>query len=400
MSDTLFSNREYVFPPISLLNSEPIDTEKWIAEADAGMTELPKILADLKIPIDGHITYTMSPSVICYAVHPFLPKHTRKLLKSEDELAFRLNTLRGVRAYIRNGKPDTAYIEVPRHNRDILCLREIMESKEFTEATGSLNVALGVNSDAENVVFDLARMPHLLVAGTTCSGKSVFINNLLMSLLYAKTPDELKLILIDPKKVEFTAYKDIPHLLTPIISSPKQAIMALMRATEMMENRYDLFSEIRVRNIQDYNKKVGDNKLPYVVIVIDELADLMMTNKDDAETAIARLAQKARAAGIYMVVSTQRPRKDTISDYIKINIPSRIAFSTVSLSDSRTILDASGAEKLQGAGDMLFAPFTGNAPSRVQCCFVGDNEVRKVCEFIRSCNPPVEYDASFLPPRE
>ena len=399
MSDTLFSNKEYVFPPVSILNNETIDTGAWIAECNESMEELRRAIASLKITIDDQITYIASPAVIRYAVHPFLPKDTRKLLKSEAELALYMNACRSIRAYVSHTEFNTVYIEVPRRKRDALYLREILESKEFTEATGAINVAFGVNCIAENVVFDLAKMPHLLVAGTTGSGKSVFINNLLMSLLYTKTPDELKLILIDPKKVELSCYKDIPHLLTPVISSPKHATMALMRAVEIMEERFELFTNMGVRNIQDYNKKVGDSNLPYIVIVIDELADLMLSNKFDTESAIARLTQKARAAGMYVVVSTQRPRKDVISELIKVNIPSYVAFATTCLGDSKMILNASGAEKLQGAGDALFLPIGAPTPTRVQCCFVEDREVDRVCEFIRSSNAPVEYDTSFLPPR-
>jgi S-DNA-T family DNA segregation ATPase FtsK/SpoIIIE len=251
------------------------------------------------------------------------------------------------------------------------------------------------------VYLNIEKMPHLLIAGATGTGKSVCINSLVMSLLYKAKPDEVKLLMIDPKTVEFSVYKDIPHLMAPIITDAKRAAGALNLAVQEMERRYELMRRVDVRKLSDYNEKTAKDRyehpyVPQLVIIIDELADLMMTAKNEVEASIVRLAQKARAAGIHLILGTQRPSVDVITGLIKANVPSRIAFTVTSQVDSRTILDNAGAEKLLGIGDMLYAPIGSSKPQRVQGCFVSDDEVERIVDFIRRKNDEVRYDETFL----
>ncbi len=401
MSDTLFSNQSdglltdsgsYRFPPLALLSTpdEIVSDDELIAEENTIRETLLKALKELKITIEEQITYTVSPTVICYEVVPVTPKDVRKLLKGEDDLDFYFNGIK-IRTYICHEK-ERLIIEIPRSYRRTLYLREVMESDAFVNANGDLKAAIGVDAAGANTVIDITKMPHLLIGGTTGSGKTIFINNVLLSLLYTKTPDELKLILIDPKKVELSSYRDLPHLLTPVISSPKEAANALMGAVEMMEARFDLFEQMQVRNIKEYNQNVCGEKLPYVVIVIEELADLMISCRKDIEDPIARLAQKSRATGIHLIISTQRLAKDVLSTIITANIPSRIAMATVCKKESELVLREPGAERLRSRGDMLFWPIGGLAPMRAQCCFENYSTVDKICEYIRTSNAPIEYD--------
>jgi S-DNA-T family DNA segregation ATPase FtsK/SpoIIIE len=252
-----------------------------------------------------------------------------------------------------------------------------------------------------SVYLDINKMPHLLIAGATGTGKSVCINSLIMSLLYKAKPEEVKLLLIDPKTVEFSVYKDIPHLMAPIICDPKRAAGALNLAVQEMEHRFELLRTVGVRDLSSYNAVTENDRyehpyIPQMVIIIDELADLMMTAKNEVETSIVRLAQKARAAGIHLVLGTQRPSVDVITGLIKANVPSRISFTVTSRVDSATILDNAGAEKLLGMGDMLYSPIGSSKPQRVQGCFVSDGEVEKIVEFIKRHNDEVRYDKNFL----
>jgi S-DNA-T family DNA segregation ATPase FtsK/SpoIIIE len=299
----------------------------------------------------------------------------------------------------------TVGIEVPNQRREVIRLREVIESRKFTESTSKLTLALGQTIDGANYVADLAKMPHLLIAGATGAGKSVALNTILASILYKASPDEVKLILIDPKRLELGLYADIPHLLTPIVTDPKRASYALKWAVSEMENRYKHLASFGVRNIDQYNHEVGamvdrnlaeDNDemprpLPYIVVIIDELADLMMVSSRDVEESITRLAQMARAVGIHLVLATQRPSTDVITGLIKANFPSRISFRVSSKVDSRVIIDANGAEGLLGQGDMLFLPPGTSRLIRVHGAFVDEKEVKRLADFIRAQRRPV-YD--------
>jgi len=298
----------------------------------------------------------------------------------------------------------TVGIEVPNTHREIIRLREVIESKKFRESDSKLTLALGKTIDGSNYVADLARMPHLLIAGATGAGKSVMINGILVSMLYKASPDEVKMILVDPKRLELGLYADIPHLLTPIVTDPKRASNALRWAVSEMENRYKHLAAFGVRNIDQYNNEVcakfdpkrndDDNNpkpLPYIVVVIDELADLMMVSARDVEESITRLAQMARAVGIHLVLATQRPSVDVITGLIKANFPSRISFRVSSKVDSRTIIDTNGAEQLLGQGDMLFLPPGTSRLVRVHGSYVDEKEVKRICDFVRQQGNPA-YD--------
>ena len=292
-------------------------------------------------------------------------------------------------------------IEVPNRVTSTVYLREIIDCDQFKKAKGKLTCALGKSISGENQYVDIEKTPHLLVAGATGMGKSVCINSIMISLLYKARPDEVKFIMIDPKKVEFNMYNGIPHLLVPVVTDPKQAAGALMWAVEQMEKRYDLIEQARVRNIEAYNAKVLENPgmgepLPKIVIVVDELADLMLQVKNPVEGLIMSIAQKARAAGIHLIIGTQRPSVDIITGVIKANIPTRISCKVMSNADSRTVLDIAGAEKLLDKGDMLFNPAGAPKPKRVQGAFVSDSEVESIIEFIKSQAKGNVYDDQAL----
>ena len=288
-------------------------------------------------------------------------------------------------------------VEVPNPKRATVTLREILESPPMQNAKSILTVALGKDIAGTPVVCDLAKMPHMLIAGATGSGKSVCINTIINSLLFRAGPDEVKMILVDPKVVELQCYNGIPHLLLPVVNDPHKAAAALAWAVAEMMERYDRFAERGVRNLEGYNSIIeeGEKPMPRIVIIIDELADLMMVCKKDVEEYICRLTQLARAAGLHLIVATQRPSVDVITGLIKANIPSRIAFKTASYVDSRTILDRNGSEQLLGMGDMLYLPTGSFAPTRVQGCFLSDGEVNRIVEHVRQANPST-YDPNIL----
>ena len=292
-------------------------------------------------------------------------------------------------------------IEVPNQKAQAVYLREVIEDEEFQKFPSKLAFALGKDIAGNPVVADIAKMPHLLIAGATGSGKSVCINTLITSILYKARPDEVKLILIDPKVVELSVYNGIPHLMIPVVTDPKKAAGALNWAVQEMTNRYKLFAEYNVRDIKGYNHLISAKEesnleiLPQMVIIIDELADLMMTAPNEVEDAICRLAQMARAAGIHLVIATQRPSVDVITGLIKANIPSRLAFAVSSGTDSRTILDMTGAEKLLGKGDMLFYPVGANKPVRIQGAFISDSEVEALVNSIKQVKE-AEYDQDII----
>ena len=395
MSDKLFFDKEYLFPPISLLSSpdEEISEDELVAEEEALLERLLMAFEKLKVKFEEPISYTSSPSIVSFEVLPITPSKINQLLKMEDALSLAFDG-RSIRTYISHQK-ERWVIEVPRSKRPTIYLREVMESDTFVNAKGYLNAAIGVDACGNSTVVDIAKLPHLLIGGSTGSGKSVLINNFLLSLLYTKTPDQVKLILIDPKKVEFSSYRDLPHLMMPVISNPQDAAAALMAAVEMMEERFDLFEQLHVRSIPDYNQNVDDEKLPYVVIVIDELADLMLACRNDIETPMARLAQKGRAVGIHLIVATQRVAPTVVTRFVKTFFPSTVGLSTCTKDASKLLFDQPGAERLIGRGDMLFYPVGSMAPARYQCCFESDSTVDKVCDFIRTGNSPVDYDAAF-----
>jgi S-DNA-T family DNA segregation ATPase FtsK/SpoIIIE len=288
---------------------------------------------------------------------------------------------------------------VPNTTTSLVTLRELLEGSAFKEHLSKTYFGLGMDIAGKNVYADLHRMPHLLIAGTTGSGKSVCVNCIVTSLMYKSSPEDVRMIMIDPKVVELSVYNGIPHLLMPVVTDPKKAAGALNSMVREMENRYKLFADADVRDISRYNEVAlskGEKTLPRIVIIIDELADLMMVAPDDVENSICRLAQLARAAGMYLVIATQRPSVNVITGVIKANLPSRIAFAVSSIHDSRTILDAGGAEKLLGKGDMLYHPSGDLKPTRVQGAFLSDADVRAVVDFVKNGNKAPEYSEELM----
>ena len=328
------------------------------------------------------------PSVTRYELAPAPGVKISKFTGLADDLTLHLAAPAGIRIEAPIPNKSAIGVEVPNSNRTTVTMREIVDSDIYRGAKSKLNVALGKDIAGNVVCVDLAKMPHLLVAGTTGSGKSVCLNSMIVSILYNAKPSEVKIILIDPKAVEFANYNGIPHLLVPVISDARKAAGALGWAVTEMINRYNTFTTNGVRDIGTYNKLCEKDeslqKMPQIVIIIDELSDLMSVAPSEVEGSITRLAQMARAAGMHLVVATQRPSVDVITGLIKANIPSRIALSVSSQVDSRTILDASGAEKLLGNGDMLFNPIGKTKPQRVQGCYLSDEEIQSVVEFVKT----------------
>ena len=338
-----------------------------------------------------------SPSVTRFELQPNPGVKISKITALADDIAMNL-AASGVRIEAPIPNKNAVGIEVPNSEKTMVSLREIVDSQEYKNSKSKLTVALGRDIQGTATCADLAKMPHLLVAGTTGSGKSVCLNAMIVSLLYNATPDEVKLIMIDPKKVEFTVYRSIPHLLVPVVSNPRKAAGALSWAVAEMDKRYALFAEKGVRNLAGYNTyAVSENlpKMPQIVIIIDELSDLMMAASNEVEDSICRLAQKARAAGMHLIVATQRPSVDVITGLIKANIPSRIAFAVKSQIDSRTIIDTQGAEKLLGNGDMLYCPVGLSKPVRVQGSYLSDEEIERVISHVTS-QGEVKYDESVI----
>lgn len=332
------------------------------------------------------IQVTKGPSVTRYELQPSPGVKVSKIVNLSDDIALSL-AASGVRIEAPIPGKSAVGIEVPNKDITSVFLKEVVESEEFTNSTKNLAFSLGKDIGGNCVVADLTKMPHLLIAGATGSGKSVCINALIISLLYKYSPEEVKLLMVDPKMVELNVYNGIPHLLIPVVTDPKKAAAALNWAVNEMTRRYKLFADCGARSIETYNelfnKQKIDTKLPWIVIIVDELADLMMVCPHDVEDYIARLSQMARAAGMHLVIATQRPSVDVITGVIKANIPSRISFSVSSQIDSRTILDSAGAEKLLGKGDMLFYPVGESKPFRIQGAFISEEEVERVVSFIK-----------------
>jgi len=330
------------------------------------------------------------PVVTMYEFEPAPGIKINKIVSLSDDLALALRAP-SIRVYPISGKAAIG-IEVPNLRRATVSLKEILASEVFQNSPSLLTLALGKDIFGNPVVTDLSKMPHLLVAGTTGSGKSVFMNSMIISLLYKTTPDDVKMLMIDPKLLELSVYSDIPHLISPVITNPKEASDALKKIVLEMERRYRLIAENGSRNIATYNRSVPkEEKLPYIVVFIDELADLMFTAPKDVENAITRLAQMARASGIHLILATQRPSVDVITGLIKANFPARISFQVTSKIDSRTILDTQGAEQLLGMGDMLFM-VPGVKIMRIHGAYVSESEVREVVNFIKSQRSP-EYSS-------
>ena len=377
----------YVYPSVELLNySEKSGSADSMAEMQIGAKKLVSTLESFKI--NAEVTnICRGPSVTRYELVPEAGVRINKITGLADDIALRLAAT-SVRIEAPIPGKAAIGIEIPNSVKSMVTMREIIDTPEYRDSTSKLNVALGKDITGNIMCADLAKMPHLLVAGTTGSGKSVCLNSMIVSILYNASPDEVKLLMIDPKMVEFTVYNGIAHLEVPVVSDPRKAAGALGWAVGEMDKRYKQFSECGVRDIKGYNRlsETRDDlvKMHQIVIFIDELADLMMVSPKEVEDSICRLAQKARAAGIHLVIATQRPSVDVITGIIKANIPSRIALSVSSQVDSRTILDASGAEKLLGNGDMLFNPVTVSKPTRVQGCFISDAEVERVVNHIKS----------------
>ena len=366
------------------------------SELDDKIRYLIEKLAHFKI--DGDVVRTYAgPVVSTFEFKPAANVKVSKILNLQDDLAMALSaeTIR-IQAPIP-GK-DVVGIEIPNETVDTIYLRELLDDKLFKEASSPLTIVLGKDIVGKPFVTDLKKLPHLLIAGTTGSGKSVGINAMILSLLYKNSPDQLRLLMIDPKMLEFSTYNDIPHLLTPVITKPKQAIVALNNMVNEMERRYELMAETRTKNIENYNEKVkreGGENFPYIVVIIDELADLMMTSGKDVEISIARLAQKSRACGIHLIVATQRPSVDVVTGLIKANLPSRISYRVGQKVDSKIILDQMGAESLLGRGDLLFTPPGSPALVRLHAPWATEEEIENIADFIKSQREP-NYDKSFL----
>ncbi|WP_315114843.1 DNA translocase FtsK 4TM domain-containing protein [uncultured Clostridium sp.] len=391
---------EYNYPPLNLLNQNiSIKMNKGDKkELLHNATKLEETLSSFGVEAKV-IQVTKGPSVTRFELQPSPGIKVSKIVNLSDDISLGL-AASGVRIEAPIPGKSAVGIEVPNKDLNPVFLREVIESEQYTNFNKNLAFALGKDIGGNSIVWDLAKMPHLLIAGATGSGKSVCINTLIISLLYKYSPENVKLLMVDPKVVELNVYNGIPHLLIPVVTDPKKAAGALNWAVTEMTRRYKIFAENHVRNLEGYNdlyeKGKITEKLPLIVIIIDELADLMMVCPNDIEDYIGRLAQMARAAGMHLVIATQRPSVDVITGVIKANIPSRISFAVSSQIDSRTILDMSGAEKLLGKGDMLFYP-TGEAkPIRVQGAFISEEEVSRVVDCIKNEQGPAEYEDSII----
>ncbi|MDD5884170.1 MAG: DNA translocase FtsK, partial [Firmicutes bacterium] len=376
---------EYCFPPIDLLKRPTRAAADGTEEMRENSRRLNETLASFNI--DAHIiNVTRGPSVTRYEVELDRGVRLNKLTGCADDIALSLGAS-GVRIAAVPGKISVVGIEVPNRTVTTVSLREVIDSNEFANAKSKSSVALGKSIDGACVVGNIAKMPHLLIAGTTGSGKSVCMNSIIISLLYKAGPEDIKLIMVDPKMVELGIYNGIPQLLIPVVTDPKKAAGSLQWAVTEMLRRYKMMSDLGVRDLESYNSIVVNEedgqKLPSIVVIIDELADLMMVAAKEVEDSICRIAQMGRAAGMHLIIATQRPSANVITGLMKANIPSRIAFSVASAMESRIILDTMGAEKLVGKGDMLYAPIGSGKPLRVQGCFVTDGEVEAVAEYVK-----------------
>lgn len=391
----------YKFPPVSLLNDISGNNSKAVtAELESTAEKLVETLKSFGVETRV-VDVSRGPTVTRYELQPRAGVKISKITSLADDIALNLATA-GVRIEAPIPNKAAVGIEVPNKASSTVGIREVIESTTFSASKSKLTVSMGKDIGGNTVIADIAKMPHGLIAGATGSGKSVCINSFIISLLYKASPDDVKLLMIDPKVVELGIYNGIPHLLVPVVTEPRKAAGALGWAVNEMEQRYKMFADRDVRNIEGYNKLVETladepevKKMPRIVIIIDELADLMMTAPKEVEDSINRIAAKARAAGIHLLIATQRPSVNVVTGVIKANIPTRIAFAVSSHIDSGTILDCAGAEKLLGRGDMLFSPMGANKPFRIQGCFVSDEEVERVVEFVKS-GGRADYDDNIM----
>lgn len=393
--------RRYKFPPYDLLKSYgSADARALSGELDSTAATLVETLKTFGVETKI-LDITRGPTVTRYELQPKAGVKISKITGLANDIALNL-AASSVRIEAPIPNKAAVGIEVPNKTTSVVGIRELIESVPFTASKSKLSVAMGRDIEGNAVVGDIAKMPHGLIAGATGSGKSVCINSIIMSILYKATPEEVKLLMIDPKVVELGVYNGIPHLLVPVVTDPRKAAGALGWAVEEMEKRYKMFADRGVRDIEGYNRHIEHlidepdvKKMPHIVIIIDELADLMMTAPKEVEDSINRIAAKARAAGMHLLIATQRPSVNVVTGVIKANVPTRIAFAVSSLVDSRTILDTGGAEKLLGRGDMLFNPMGSSKPRRLQGCFVSDEEVEDVVAFVKKGNN-ADYDDDIM----
>ncbi len=390
--------KNFMLPPSSFFQEPPKDNKSKVSEAfiDKKIADLLDKLAMFKIEGDVVRTYT-GPVVTTFEFKPAPNVKVSKILGLQDDLAMALKA-QTIRIQAPIPGKDVVGIEVPNEDTQTIFLKEMLDSEIFQNSKSPLTMILGKDIVGKPFITDLKKLPHLLIAGTTGSGKSVGINSMILSLLYKNSPDNLRLVMIDPKMLEFSMYNDIPHLLTPVITKAADAINALANMVSEMERRYTLMSKTKTKNIENYNEKAqkeGYDTMPYIVVVIDELADLMMTSGKDVEYSIARLAQMARASGIHLIVATQRPSVDVVTGLIKANLPSRLSYKVGQKIDSKIILDSMGAESLLGRGDMLFTPPGMSGIVRIHAPWSTETEIERVVEFLKE-QREVVYDMNFI----
>lgn len=394
---TLSEERPFNMPGLDLLDSPPPMEERKIKDDfDANSKILEETLADFDIEAKV-VTFNRGPVITRYELEPAPGVKIHRITSLSDNIALAMKA-QSVRIVAPIPGKGTIGVEVPNSTSALVYLKEVLDSKEYKDADSTLKLALGKDIAGAPVIADLSSMPHLLIAGATGSGKTVCINSLIISLLFNCTPDELKFIMIDPKRVELAVFNNLPHLLSPVVTDHKKVASTLDWIVGEMDSRYELFAKSGVRNIALYNEKYGKDggaKLPYIVLIIDELADLMMVAQQEVENAITRLAQLSRAVGIHIVIATQRPSVDVITGVIKANFPARISFKVASKVDSRTVLDINGADKLLGRGDMLFVEPGASRPIRAQCSLISDKEIERITDFIKAQRQP-EYAEAIL----
>lgn len=390
-------NPNWQYPPLTIF--QPVEMKPQAGNIQKRMETIQKTLRDFGIDVTM-TDVNVGPTVTQYTLRPAEGVKLNQITARQDDLALAL-AAQSLRVEAPIPGKGAVGIELPNDKKAAVGLREILESKEFQSVNSKLAIALGRDAAGEPAVADLARMPHALIAGATGSGKSVCINSIIVTLLANNSPDELRMILIDPKRVELTGYNGMPHLLSPVITEPKETVSALAYCVSEMERRYKLFASTGKRNIDQYNAApdLAEGRLPYIVVVIDELADLMIVAAREVEASIVRLAQMARAVGIHLIVATQRPSVDVITGLIKANVPTRIAFAVASQIDSRTILDVAGAEKLLGYGDMLYLSTEVPRPRRIQGVYVPEREITSVIAHIRQQEAGDRYDPAVLETR-